>query len=409
MKKTILISIILLFIAASDMSACTTAVISGKYTKDGRPLLWKHRDTWFVKNKIMQFDDGKYPYTGLVNSLDTAGSSIWIGYNSTGFGIMNSASYNLNNDTITQSGLEGRLMKEALQTCANVDEFEQFLLDMPEPRRLEANFGVIDGNGGAAYFELGNYKVIKIDANDPIIAPNGYVIRTNYSFNGIAGEGGGYIRYVTANKVLDEAVKSNELSAQTIIQKASRNLTHSLTEDNLWDYENLKAGESQMVFFMDYIPRSGSSSSCVVEGVKPGENPNLSTMWTVLGWPLASVTIPVFINKNADIPDVLTYNEEIGDAPLCNFALTLKDECYSQKWGTSKKYYLDVNKLLNVDGTGIMQQNIALDNALFDQSYDLLNRWREEGMSEQELSEFYKNVDNQVKMHYSTTYGLSVD
>lgn len=409
MKRTILITLMLFTIAASDISACTTAVISGKYTKDGRPLLWKHRDTWAINNKIMQFDDGKYAYTGLVNSKDKTGKSIWIGYNSTGFGIMNSASYNLNNDTITQSGLEGRLMKEALQTCATVDEFEQFLLDMPEPRKLEANFGVIDQIGGAAYFELGNYKVIKIDANDPTIAPNGYVIRTNYSFNGIAGEGGGYIRYVTANKVLDEAVKSNELSAQTIIQKASRNLTHSLTGDNLWDYENLKEGDDKMVFFMDYIPRSGSSSSCVVEGVKPGENPNLSTMWTVLGWPLASVTIPVFINKNAIVPEVLAYNEDIDDAPLCNFALTLKDKCYSQNWGTSKKYYLNVNKLLNVDGTGIIQQNMDLDNLLFNQSYELLNKWREDGMSEKELEEFYNGVDKQVKMHYSTIFGLSVD
>ncbi len=409
MKKTILITIILLVFVAIDISACTTAVISGKYTKDGRPLLWKHRETWAINNKIMQFDDGKYAYTALVNSKDKTGKSVWIGYNSTGFGIMNSASYNLNNDTIEQTGLEGRVMKEALQTCATIDEFEQFLLNMEEPRRLEANFGVIDGNGGAAYFELGNYKVIKIDANDPIIAPNGYVIRTNYSFNGIAGQGGGYIRYVTANKVLDEAVKSNELSAQTIIQKATRNLTHSLTGDNLWDYENLKEGEDKMVFFVDYIPRSGSSSSCIVEGVNPGENPNLTTMWTVLGWPLASVTIPVFINKNANIPEVLTYNEEIEDAPLCNFALSLKDECYSQKWGTSKKYYLNVNKLLNAGGTGIMQQNINLDNALFNQSYEMLNKWREEGMSEKELSEFYNSVDEQVKMHYSTTYGLSVD
>ena len=208
---------------------------------------------------------------------------------------------------------------------------------------------------------------------------------------------------------MDNAVKSNELSAQTIIQKASRNLNHSLTGDNLWDYENLKEGEDKMVFFMDYIPRSGSSSSCVVEGVKPGEDPSLSTMWTVLGWPLASVTIPVFINKNADIPEVLTYNEEIGDAPLCSFALTLKDECYSQKWGTSKKYYLNVNKLLNADGTGIMQQNITLDNDLFNQSYYMLNKWRENGITEKELSEFYQSVDKQVKMHYSTIYGLSVN
>ena len=409
MKKIILITFLLLAIAASDISACTTAVISGKYTKDGRPLLWKHRDTWAINNKIMQFDDGKYVYTGLVNSKDSLGKSIWIGYNSTGFGVMNSASYNLNNDTIEQSGLEGRLMKEALQTCATIDEFEQLLLDMPEPRRLEANFGVIDGNGGAAYFELGNFKVIKIDANDPIIAPNGYVIRTNYSFNGIAGKGGGYIRYVTANKVFDEAVKSNALTAQTIIQEASRNLTHSLTGDNLWDYENLKEGEDKMVFFMDYIPRSGSSSSCIVEGINPDENPDLTTMWTVLGWPLASVTIPVFINSNNEIPEVLTYNEDIKDAPLCYFALALKDECYSQKWGTSKKYYLNVNKLLNADATGIMQQNIDLDNSLFNQSYSMLEKWRNEGRSDEELYEFYENVDEQVKSHYSKTYGLTVE
>ena len=357
----------------------------------------------------MQFDDGKYAYTGLVNSKDSIGKSIWIGYNSTGFGIMNSASYNLNNDTIEQSGLEGQLMKEALKTCASVEEFEQFLLNLPEPRRLEANFGVIDGFGGAAYFELGNYKVIKVDANDPAVAPNGYVIRTNYSFNGIAGKGGGYIRYVTANKVLDEAVKSNELTAQTIIQKASRNLTHSLTGDNLWDYENLKEGDDKMVFFVDYIPRRGSSSSCVVEGVKKGENPNLSTMWTVLGWPLTSVTIPVFINEKGQIPEVLAYNNEIEDAPLCHFALNLKDKCYSQKWGTSKKYYLNVNKLLNADDTGIVQQNAALDNSIFDESYTMLSKWRANGMSEKELLEYYNKIDNQVKTHYSTKYGLSVD
>ena len=409
MKKIISLALVLFAVTIGTIDACTTAVISGKYTKDGRPLLWKNRDTFFVKNKIMQFDDGKYSSTGLVNSLDTSGMSIWIGYNSAGFGIMNSASYNLNNDTIEQTGLEGRVMREALKSCATVDEFEQFLLDMEEPRRLEANFGVIDGNGGAAYFELGNFKVIKIDANDPSVAPNGYLIRTNYSFNGIAGKGGGYIRYVTASKIFDNAVKSNNLTAQMIIQDATRNLTHSLTGDNLWDYEDLKEGEDKMVFFVDYIPRSGSSSSCVVEGVKPGENTNLTTMWTVLGWPLASVTIPVFINKNDNIPEVLTFDAGIGDAPLCNFALTLKSECYSQKWGTSKKYYLNVNKLLNADGTGIVQLNADLDNSLFDQSYKLLNKWRDEGRSDKDLQEFYGDVDKQVISHYSNTYGLKIE
>ena len=36
-------------------SAWTTAIVSGKYTMDGRPLLFKHRDSGKLQNKIMYF------------------------------------------------------------------------------------------------------------------------------------------------------------------------------------------------------------------------------------------------------------------------------------------------------------------------------------------------------------------
>ena len=50
MKKILIIAISLLLTNAGI--ACTTAVISGKYTKDGRPMIWKLRDTDFLKNKM---------------------------------------------------------------------------------------------------------------------------------------------------------------------------------------------------------------------------------------------------------------------------------------------------------------------------------------------------------------------
>ncbi len=409
MNKVITSLVLVLLMAGTDAFACTTAVISGKHTADGRPLLWKHRDTWAIHNKIMQFDDGKYTYVGLVNSQDSLGKSVWIGYNATGFAIMNSASYNLNNDSIIQSGLEGHIIKSALQNCSSLEDFEKLLNDLPLPTRLEANFGVIDGNGGAAYYELSNFTVKKVDANDQIIAPNGYLIRTNFSFSGVAGKGGGYIRYVTANNIFDDAVKSNKLSAQTIVQKASRNLTHGLTNDNLWDYENLEEGNDKMVNFIDYIPRKGSSSSCVVEGIKVGEDTSLTTMWTVLGWPLASVTIPVFINKNGEIPEVLAYNSSIKDAPLCHFALELKEQCFSYNWGTSSKYYININKLLNANKTGILQENNDFEKKLFLQYNKLLAQWRANGYTDKELLDFYQDIDKQVYEHYSNSFGLSVN
>ena len=75
MKNLISLILIIPFILFQPAKACTTAVISGKYTKDGRPLLWKHRDTWALNNSIRQFDDGKYPYMGLVNSKDIEGKA----------------------------------------------------------------------------------------------------------------------------------------------------------------------------------------------------------------------------------------------------------------------------------------------------------------------------------------------
>jgi hypothetical protein len=49
MKKTIL-SVMLACVAVVDAAACTSAIISGSLTADGRPILWKHRDTSDLNN-----------------------------------------------------------------------------------------------------------------------------------------------------------------------------------------------------------------------------------------------------------------------------------------------------------------------------------------------------------------------
>jgi hypothetical protein len=407
MKKILITVSVVFFLTLTSAMACTTAVISGKATKDGRPMLWKNRDTNATKNKIMIFHDGKYTYTGLVNSGDKTGKSIWIGYNSAGFAIMNSASYNLNNDTIRQSGGEGRLMKRALQTCATVDDFEKLLNSLPRPIRLEANFGVIDAKGGAAYFEVGNFKVFKIDANDQAVAPGGYLIRTNYSFMGTPGKGGGYIRYVNTRKVLEKALDNGGITIKTIMRDATKNLHHSLTGSNLWDYASLPAGHEKLVCFLDYVPRRISSSSCMVQGVKPGQNPELTTMWTDLGWPLGSVTIPVILAKDDPLPSVLRYDKQLKDAPLCHFALALKSRCYTYKWGYSSKYYINVNALLNADKTGILQVLRPLDDQLIAESEQRIKMWEKaDRVNSKELKILYDNIDKQVREYYNEHFGL---
>jgi len=405
MKKLTIIILLIAGLFSAEINACTTAVISGKYTKNGKPLLWKHRDTWAVNNKIMHFNDGKYEYTALVNSKDKKGKSVWIGFNSAGFSIMNSASYNLNNnDTIEQSGLEGRIMKQALQTCATIDDFEQLLKDMEQPTRLEANFGVIDAEGGAAYFELANFHYIKVDANDPTVAPFGYLIRTNYSHTGEIGVGGGYIRYVTTNKVFDEAVKHNELTAQTVLQKASRNLTHSLTGDDLWTNVDIPENNTKYVFFVDYIPRRGSSSSIIIEGVNKKEDTENMVMWTVLGFPLTSVIIPVWQHSDMQLPKIMSYDKDLNDSPLCHYALELKKDVYCYRWGLNKKYYINVNSLLNANNSGFMQILPSLEKTILEEAYSKKAKWEQDGLSVKELNEYYHWIDQTTTQFYKKNF-----
>ena len=401
MKKFFIVAFILILHYSSF--SCTTAVISGKFTKDGRPMLWKHRDTWAINNKIMTFNDGKYSYIGLVNSKDKDGKSIWIGYNSAGFAIMNSASYNLNNDTIKQSGLEGRLMKEALMNCATVDDFEAMLKALDKPTRLEANFGVIDAHGGAAYFELANFTYTKYDATDPVVAPYGYLIRTNHSMSGTLGKGGGYIRYVTTDNEFLMAIKENRLTPATIIQKCSRNLKNSLTKVDLNDYTNIPANTPVYVSFTDFVPRKNTSSSVIVEGVKDGGDPANTIMWTVLGWPLSSVCIPLWLN--AGLPEIVQYNDSIKDSPLCNMALQAKEQAFTYKWGYSSKYYINVNGLLNADNTGLIQLITPFENKILNKADEMIKSWKEKP-NINDIEIFYKWIDEQVPLFYKNQWNI---
>jgi len=400
--QKLLFLIIVIVVAINVSNACTTAVVSGKYTKDGRPLLLKNRDTWAINNSMKFFNAEPYSFLGLVNSKDSLAKSVWIGSNSAGFAIMNSASYNLNvGDTLKQSGLEGRIMKMALQYCKTVDDFQTMLDTIKKPYLLEANFGVIDAVGGAAYFELGNYAYTKIDANDPAVAPNGYLIRTNYSFTGDIGIGGGYIRYQTASDLFYEAVSTNDLDAQYIIQKVSRSLKHSLTGTNLADYKNIGENTPTFFHFRDYIPRTGSSSSVVVQGVKVDESPDFTTIWAVVGFPLTSVVVPFWIKGGEHLPAVVSYDSEIKDSPLCHAALQFKKDCLPVRFGVNGKYYININALLNADNTGYMQVLALIENEIFKRTETQLDLWRNNEITKEGVQEFYSKIDAFIMKEYA--------
>ncbi len=341
MRKFLWIAIIAVliesFLFGEPLYGCTTAVVTARASATGRPFLWKQRDTGTEWNHIAHFKGERYDFTGLVNSEDTVTREVWTGVNSAGFAIMNNASYNMKPDSLMGlPELEGVVMMEALGRCATVNEFEEYIRTLPEPRCLETNFGVIDAQGGAAYFEVWDYGYVKYDANDPEVAPDGYLVRTNFSFSGLEDEGMGYVRYQNATHLFEQAYAQKKLSPEWIFEVPARSFYNAQLETDL---ERGKGRlRSAWAVDQDYIPRNSTAASVVVEGVCDGERTDAVTMWCLLGYPPCSYAVPVWVCAGERIPECLRTGAGNGRAPQNEMAVRMKRAIFPVTRDNGKRY-----------------------------------------------------------------------
>lgn len=395
MKKIILsVILITLLIAPIDVFGCTSAIITGKQTKDGRPLLWKHRDTGVLENRIEYFKGLKYSFIGLVNSEDRGGI-VWAGTNSEGFSIMNTASYNLKDDDVQTMDMEGHVMYQALSECRNLKDFEKMLDKMKRPMSVEANFGVIDAEGGAAYYEVNNNRWTKIDVNDPKIAPEGYLVVTNFSYTGRINDGMGYIRYNNARNIFMERAVFGDFTPQWIFSNLSRSFYHSLLDIDLAKDLDKVSGSGWFID-QDFIPRKSTSASIVIQGVNKGEDPLNTIMWTVLGYPPVSFAVPLFVKSGDDLPSYMTLSSDSENSELCDNSMFVKNKVFSLERGNGSKYF-NAALLFNDKGTGYMQRVIGFENEIFKNFNNVMGDWRREGLDMGRLNTFYKDTYYFVK------------
>lgn len=391
--------------------ACTSAIITGKVTPNGKPLLWKHRDTGQEQNRIEYFTTGKYAFLGVVNAPDKGGIA-WAGTNSAGFAIMNTASYNLKDDDVKEMDYEGRVMYRALEICGNLQDFEHFLDTLSRPTRVEANFGVIDAFGGAAYYEVNNHSWVKMDANDPALAPAGYLVYTNFSYTGRLNEGMGYMRYLTATDLFHKqgsigtSAEGGGFTPRWIFSSVSRSFYHAFLGMDLRD--PLYSPERANGWFLDqdFIPRKSSSCSIVIEGVQDGEDPLNTIMWTVMGYPPSGVAIPLWVQMGKQQPALLLGQGEKNRSPLCEWSVALKHRVFPVKRGNGARY-MYFNEIYNSNGTGFMQQLELLEDQLFviyDRVMGSLEKDERTGkkLDKKRVSQMYEDISALIERTYDT-------
>ncbi len=328
----ILFAILFLLRVCVDSAACTSMIVSASASESGRPLLWKHRDTGADNNFLERVEprDGGYSYVGLFNAGDSLLAEAWMGMNDRGFAIMNTASYNLAPDTARLVDREGAVMAEALRRCVTVDDFEVLLGALPKPLGVQANFGVIDACGGAAYFETSDHAWTRYDVAD---APDGVLVRSNFSVSGRDGEGSGYIRYNTACRLVAEAVANRSVTPELLTEGLSRSFMHSLLD---MDCEGM-----DIVVNQDFIPRDISTSSIVIEGVNSPSEASDMRMWAALGYPPCAAADLVTLHY---IPEGFRPVAPGWRSPACDEAMALRRSTIPYPGGSGPRY-IDMRRL----------------------------------------------------------------
>lgn len=370
MKKYLLPHLLFAFstVFSLDAFACTSAIVSGKLTANGRPLLWKNRDTDEQHNRVKRIParDGKFEFVGLFDAKDRQDSAVWIGFNEKGFAIMNTASYNLKDDDVKEMDKEGIVMRLALERCATVDDFEAMLNNMPKPRRVEANFGVIDALGNAAYFETCNSVYKKFDVND---SPLGILTRTNYSYSGRIDEGLGYIREQNEIELIRPHILKQDFTPAVFTEEVAKTFYHSVLG------QDFTHSGMQWLVDQDFISRSITTATTVIEGVLPGEDASLTTMWVELGYPPCAEVSAVWLGANG-VPIELQGRGENNHAPQCDVVNEREKDVFSIQRGNGAKY-VNLSKLYNAQNTGYCQVLIPKNLETYKRGYEVLLQRRQ--------------------------------
>lgn len=394
-----------LFFAAFQTAAeaCTSLIVSGKATRDGRPLILKNRDTGELNNVSMLVQGERWRYVGIVNAGDSVPAEVWGGHNEAGFAIMNTAAYNLNVKDQKQEN-EGVLMKRALEVCATLQDFENLLDTLPRPLCVDANFGVLDAKGGCAYYETGDKGYVKFDANDSRTAPEGYLLRTNYGISGDRSRDQGVERYYAIEELMKQLKAENRLDVQDLLSEVPRYLKHGLTHLNLYDFMPEDESQKTMFPFRDFIPRYITASCLLVQGVGQDELPQFTVSWTIVGYPLTTVAIPLVINPEGKIPVVVSPGKK-GYAPLSAMGMELKKRLFCEERGNSHEY-INLAQLANKRGTGILQQLKPVEKEICTRGNEVIDKMRRKGRFSKDLAGYYDWVDRYVRLEYRERFGL---
>ncbi len=268
----------------------------------------------------------------------------------------------------------GEFIKIALTTCASVADFER-LLDSTNisGRRTRANFAVMDSSGVAKMIETGGNAYWVFDASS---APNGYVIRSNFSMMGKGFDG--MERYNRSVKLISDFYAGDSLNFRSVFRTQMRDFSGFFSAPYPVPTQYSPYPNVPEWYFLPGLSICNmiSISATVIHGVLAEEPAKLTTMWNVIGQPATSVAVPYWPVGN--VPD-----ESNGavECALSDIAEKIRSELfntyYVAEYGMSLGF-INTFALRDTNGVGLWSTIFPVEDSIFTRAEDAMGIWREE-------------------------------
>lgn len=390
--------------------ACDIAVVSAKASTTGRPFIWKNFDSsqsWHQEIKyfparktgpggylmVYRFEDGMRLLTGTPITPSA-------GVNESGFAIAITSVYEEYNPVHSATDLSTELMREALEQCQTLADFERLVKKWHWSHfgcAVSCNAAVIDAKGGAAMYELftgyisGGFMPIrykKYDANTGRVVNNlgwvlnagqgnafiGFHVRTNY--NDYCPWNVGADRRLRAEALMTQMAKNKRLSFSNVMREVSKDV----------EGKQVSSSSSPTNYSTMYcISRSCTRSGIVVDGVASGGDPRLSVFWCVLGEPSIGCYVPYFVAAKG-VSYLAWADKMVGGVPIdqddASFLCLAEDAretynnlLYSSNRGTTLQGMFD--NYINKVELGLVQEwTFAIEDTVLEQSEAFLRNLR---------------------------------
>jgi hypothetical protein len=384
-KTTNFLILIFLFLNAAFSS--TIGIATGNKTVDGRPLLFKNRDrTDAYPPDVQHYEgnsvSGEFSFVFQKN-LNQTSTRVRMGINSVGFGIGNTDSENLSGAGTGLSNSE--FLSIAIRTCANIQDFRDFLDDTNGARDVHAHIGVIDSSGAGSLFEVDGYTWFEF----PVIDSFATMANTAKYHPSAGPPASGSTSPEREARVLElfRLIPPGQLDYKYFIQEIMKDFSLNQAIENSMPIGQYRTNP--------VVSRYKTLAGAVLRGCKTGDDPLVeSAMWLTLGEPSLSIALPFFPNVDEVFQFIRPVSQGEG---LAGSSDNMRRLVYDYTNGRYHDQYVDTNLLID-----IRNYSFPLQDEIFQLYENKLVNWR--SLDQSQTQDSMKVWTNEIQLFGKTQY-----